>query len=65
MKLEERLKEKFLYKNGFSLIKIIYFFYQYFKAKKNLKKRIFYSNWGLDMLADDFLKIRSLVSILT
>ena len=56
MKLEERLKEKFLYKNGFSLIKIIYFFYQYFKAKKNLKKRIFYSNWGLDMLADDFFK---------
>jgi FkbM family methyltransferase len=56
MKLEERLKQKYLYRRGLSFIKIIYFLYQYFKTKKILKKRIFYSNWGLDMLADDFFK---------
>ena len=56
MKIEERLKEKYLYRKGLSFIKIIYFIYQFFKTRKNLKKRIFYSNWGLDMLADDFFK---------
>ena len=56
MKIEELLKEKYLYRKGLSFIKIIYFIYQFFKTRKNLKKRIFYSNWGLDMLADDFFK---------
>ena len=63
MKLEERLKQKYLYRRGLSFIKIIYFLYQYFKTKKILKKRIFYSNWGLDMLADDFFKKKNMVCI--
>lgn len=56
MKIEEHFKEKFLYKPGFNFFKVIYFIYQYLKTKKILKQRIFYSNWGVDMLADDFFK---------
>jgi len=56
MKIEERLKEKYLYKKGFNFFKIFYFIYQYFKTRKILKQKTFYSNWGLDILADDFLK---------
>ena len=56
MKLEEKLKNKFLYKKEKNLFKIIYFFYQYIKSMKFLKKRIFHSNWGIDMMAEDFFK---------
>ena len=56
MKIEERFKEKFLYQNGFNFFKFFYFIYQYLKTKNILKQKIFYSNWGLDMLADDFFK---------
>ena len=56
MKIEEKLKDKFLYSKSFNLFKFIYFFYQFFKTKKELKKRIFYSNWGLDVLADKFFQ---------
>lgn len=56
MKIEEIIKKKYLYSKSFNLFKLIYFIYQFFKTKKNLKKRIFYSNWGLDILADHFFK---------
>ena len=56
MKIEEKIKNKYLYKSSFNLFKLFYFFYQYLKTKKILKQRVFYSNWGLDMLADDFFK---------
>ena len=56
MKIEEKLKDKYLYKSGLNFFKIFYFFYQYLKTKIILNKRIFHSNWGLDMLADDFFK---------
>ena len=56
MKLEEKIKEKFLYKKEKNLFKIIYFFYQYIKSMKFLKKRIFHSNWGIDIMAEDFFK---------
>ena len=56
MKIEERLKEKFLYLEGFNFFKAFYFIYQFLKTKKILKQKVFYSNWGLDMLADDFFK---------
>ena len=56
MKIEERFKEKFLYQKGFNFFKFFYFIYQYLKTKNILKQKIFYSNWGLDMLADDFFK---------
>ena len=58
MKLEEKIKNKYLYKKKLIYIKIIYFFYQYIKSMKFLKKRIFYSNWGVDKIAEDFFKQR-------
>ena len=58
MKIEEKIKNKYLYSIRFNFFKFIYFFYQFFKTKKILKKRIFYSNWGLDMLVDHFFKKR-------
>ena len=38
MKYDEKLKNKYLYKKGLNLFNILYFAYQYFKSKKNLKK---------------------------
>ena len=54
MKLEEKIKNKFLYTKKLNILKILYFYYQYLKSKKGLKKS--YSNWGIDMLADFFFK---------
>ena len=59
MKLDEILKNKFLYSKNFNLFKLFYFFYQFIKSKKIQNKRKSYSNWGLDMLADDFFKNKS------
>ena len=56
MKLDEKIKNRYLYKKKMNFIKIIYFFYQYVKSMKFLKKRIFYSNWGVDKMAEDFFK---------
>ena len=56
MKLEEKLKNKYLYKNKINFFKIIYFIYQYLKSKKILRKRSFHSNWGIDIMAEDFFK---------
>ena len=56
MKLEEKLKNKYLYKKKLNFFKIIYFIYQYLKSKKILHKRSFHSNWGIDMMAEDFFK---------
>ena len=56
MKFEEKIKNRFLYSRGFNLFKLLYFFYQFLKSKKIQKKRILYSNWGLDILSDDFFK---------
>ena len=56
MKFEEKIKNKYLYKKGYNFFKIIYFIYQFIKSKKILKKKIFYSNWGIDMMADDIFK---------
>ena len=56
MKFEEKIKEKYLYSKGFNVFKIFYFYYQFLKSKKALKKKVFYSNWGIDMLADQLFK---------
>ena len=59
MKLEEKIKNKYLYVKGFNIFKLIYFFYQFLKTKKILNQKKFYSNWGIDMMADDFFKNKS------
>ena len=59
MKLEEKIKDNFLYKKNFNVFKFLYFFYQFLKTRKILNKRKLYSNWGLDLMADDFFKKKS------
>jgi FkbM family methyltransferase len=56
MKFEEKIKDRFLYSKGFNLFKLLYFIYQFLKSRKIQKKRILYSNWGLDLISDDFFK---------
>ncbi len=56
MRLEEKIKDKYLYRKGYNLFKLFYFLYQYLKSRKILKQKIFYSNWGIDMMADEFFK---------
>ena len=58
MRLEEKIKNKYLYSKNFNLFKILYFLYQLLKAKKILNEKKFYSNWGVDMMADHFFKKR-------
>ena len=66
MKIEEKFKNKYLYKNNLNFFKIFYFFYQYIKSIKNLKKS--YSNWGVDMMdimdVDHFVDVVLIVVIL-
>ena len=52
MKLEEKIKEKFLYTKKLNFLKIVYFYFQYLKGKKKLRKS--YSNWGIDIMCDFF-----------
>ena len=52
MKLEEKIKEKFLYTKKLNILKIVYFYFQYLKGKKKLRKS--YSNWGIDIMCDFF-----------
>ena len=59
MKFEEKIKNKYLYRKGNNIFKLFYFLYQYFKSRKILKQKVFYSNWGIDMMADEFFKKKS------
>ena len=54
MKIEEKLKKKFLYSEKKNLPKLLYFFFQFLKFK--WKPRTLYSNWGIDLLIKDILK---------
>ena len=54
MKIEEKLKKKYLYTEKKSLPKLLYFFFQFLKLK--FKPRLLYSNWGIDLMVKDILK---------
>tara|TARA_B100000965_G_scaffold400511_1_gene422540 strand:+ start:324 stop:1076 length:753 start_codon:yes stop_codon:yes gene_type:complete len=54
MKIEEKIKQKFLYKPGFNLIKSFYFLFQKIKKKKFLKKS--FSGSAQDIIIDHFFK---------
>ena len=54
MKLDEKIKNKFLYRKGFNLIKYLYFFFQKIKKKRFLKKS--YSSGAQDLIIDYFFK---------
>ena len=54
MKIEEKIKKKYLYSEKKNLPKLIYFLFQFLKFK--FKPRLLYSNWGVDLLVKDILK---------
>ena len=54
MKIEEKLKSRFLYSKNLNLFKFLYFKFQFLKFK--FKPRIISENWGLDVVVKDFLK---------
>ena len=54
MKIEEKIKAKYLYKDNLNIFKILYFLFQFLKSK--LKPRIIYANWGVDIIVDAIFK---------
>ena len=54
MKIEEKIKAKYLYKNGLNIFKILYYFFQFLKSK--LKPRTVYANWGVDIVVNAIFK---------
>lgn len=54
MKVEEAIKQKYLYRPGFNLIKSIYFLFQKLKQRNFIKKS--YSGSAQDIIIDHFFK---------
>jgi FkbM family methyltransferase len=54
MKIEEKLKYKFLYSNGLNIFKFLYFNFQLLKSI--IKPRIIKSNWGMDLIIANIFK---------
>ncbi len=54
MKLEEKIKQKFLYSKKLNPIKIIYFYSQFFKSA--LKPRKPNSHWGVDLILNNIFR---------
>ena len=54
MKIEEKLKSRFLYSKNLNLFKFLFFKFQFLKFK--FKPRIISANWGLDVVVKDILK---------
>jgi FkbM family methyltransferase len=54
MKIEEKLKQRYLYSKNLNLPKLLYFFFQFLKFKLNPRK--LNSNWGVDLIVKDFFK---------
>mgnify|MGYP001281964793 FL=1 len=54
MKLEEKIKQRYLYSPGFNLIKNLYFYIQALKSKKFIKKS--YSGGAQDLIINYFFK---------
>ena len=54
MKLEEKIKDKYLYSNGLNIFKFFYFNFQLLKAK--FKPRIINANWGLDLIINNIFR---------
>ena len=53
MKIEEKLKKRYLYTEKSNVPKLLYFFFQFLKLK--FKPRLLYSNWGIDLMIKDIL----------
>ena len=48
MKIEEKIKNKYLYSKKTNIFKFFYFYFQFLKAK--FKPRVAYSHWGVDLI---------------
>ena len=48
MKIEEKIKNKYLYSKKTNIFKFFYFYFQFLKAK--FKPRLAYSHWGIDLI---------------
>jgi len=53
MKIEEKIKNKYLYSKKTNIFKFFYFYFQFLKAK--FKPRIAYSHWGIDLIITKLL----------
>ena len=62
MKLEEKIKEKYLYSTGFNLFKNLYFYIQKLKSNNYIKKS--YSGGAQDLIINYFFKDKKRVFIL-
>ena len=53
MKIEEKIKNKYLYSKKINIFKFFYFYFQFLKAK--FKPRLAYSHWGIDLIITKLL----------
>ncbi len=53
MKIEEKIKNKYLYSKKANIFKFFYFYFQLIKAK--FKPRLAYSHWGIDLIITKLL----------
>ena len=54
MKIEEVIKEKYLYSKKKNIFKFCYFYFQYLKSL--LKRKKTYSNWGVDLIIKNIFR---------
>ena len=57
MKIEEKIKNKFLYSKKTNIFKFFYFYFQFLKAK--FKPRLAYSHWGIDLIITKLLNSKN------
>ena len=57
MKIEEKIKNKYLYSKKTNIFKFFYFCFQFLKAK--FKPRLAYSHWGVDLIITKLLNSKN------
>ena len=57
MKIEEKIKNKYLYSKETNIFKFFYFYFQFLKAK--FKPRLAYSHWGVDLIITKLLSSKN------
>ena len=57
LKIEEKIKNKYLYSKKTNIFKFFYFYYQFLKSK--FKPRLAYSHWGVDLIITKLLNSKN------
>ena len=57
MKIEEKIKNRYLYSKKTNIFKFFYFYYQFLKSK--FKPRLAYSHWGIDLIITKLLNSKN------